>query len=204
MVPVNEITIESIYCEYMSSLKHRQKKSTMDIYIEFVLTKITDKMVMARPNFTGTESCAFLFRVSHRAQQMEINTDVAMNSITNASVSVRSSCGAVWQTPYGPVLRANTFVGVSAFNSRNPSVAPINWASKYRKAICTMEYAEKGEIKTAPVKFWLHFINRKMSKGWEKRKNHLPEWMSCEIQQWPVLQPDSKITKFKLNKKTTN
>lgn len=81
---------------------------------------------MARPNLMGTESCFVLLRGSHRAQQIEINTDVAIYSMMNASISVRSSCGAVWHTPYAPVLSANTLLGVNAFKSLNPSVAPIN------------------------------------------------------------------------------
>lgn len=91
--------------------------------------------MMERPNLIGTESCFVLLRGSQSAQQIEINTDVAIYSMTNASISVRSSCGAVWQTPYEPVLSANTLVGVNAFKSRNPSVAPINCARRYMTAI---------------------------------------------------------------------
>lgn len=82
------------------------------------LTKIIERRQMAKPNFSGTESWCLLLRWSQTPQHRDIKTIVDIYSRMNASMSLTSSCGAVWQKPDDPLLWASTLDGVRACKHR--------------------------------------------------------------------------------------
>lgn len=110
------------------------------------LTKIVDKTATPKPNFNANESRWAKLFGSQKEQQMATITEVAINSMMNASNADKSACGTVWHTPYSPKLAAYTLVGVKACRRPNPSVAPIIWAMEYKIAIYEKNFEYHPQI----------------------------------------------------------